>query len=63
MKKGNKTNAISRFMGEIAYSLNKNDGVPDGHRTQKISLLKRIIEHYNIKSVERKYYSSNFDST
>jgi hypothetical protein len=21
--------------------------------------LKRIIEHYNIKSVERKYYSSN----
>jgi len=57
--KKNKTNAISRFMGEIASSLNKDETTHDGHRTQKISLLKRIIEHYNIKSVERKYYSSN----
>lgn len=50
-------------MGEIANSLNKDEGTHDGHRTQKISLLKRIIEHYNIKSVERKYYSSNLYST
>lgn len=46
-------------MGELASSIRKDDtSTIDGHRTQKISLLKRIIEHYNVKSVERKYYSS-----
>lgn len=47
-------------MGELAQSMSK-DGVNknmDMHRNQKISLLRRIIEHYNIKSVERKYYTS-----
>jgi hypothetical protein len=29
------------------------------HNREKISLLKRIIEHYNIKSFESNYYSSN----
>ena len=45
----------------LAKSLAKEDGIvgeTDRNRNQKISLLKRIIDHYNIKSSEKKYYSN-----
>ena len=56
---------ITKFVGELAKSLAKDeekhlDSASDLNRKEKISLLKRIIDHYNIKSVEKKYYSSNY---
>ena len=67
-QKKNNANTISKFVGELAKSLAREgsctiDCSEDIARNQKISLLKRIIDHYNIKSVEKKYYSSTHFNT
>ena len=53
--------SINKFVGEITSTLtNEENQKNDTYKIQKISLLKRIIEHYNLKSVEKKYYSITF---
>ena len=65
MTNNTQASTITKFVGELAKSLAKDgeckaDSTTDLNRKEKISLLKRIIDHYNIKSVEKKYYSSTY---
>ena len=65
MTNNTQASTITKFVGELAKSLDKDgeckaDSTTDLNRKEKISLLKRIIDHYNIKSVEKKYYSSTY---
>ena len=54
--------SLNKFVGEITSTFSNEEAQKnDTYKIQKISLLKRIIEHYNLKSVEKKYYSSIFD--